>query len=244
MCVWEIGARRGPLSLIRHSTRRTPFVLSAIEATRSWRSGGRCPSRIAVPSSTRTESEGTPRVRGSFASVVRRRASATTSSRFAVDGGTARQAKPSHRPSSRRFFQAQIPAVARPIGSNLHNPAIVRPRFFASSQSYSSRTLDPWAPNPHARCFSWWRAGAAKQRPIASDGRESQGALRVRPCLAPFRRVSPRGLVSPRASRRRPRRGRERGAVSSQPSRTSAGRRRGTGRSASARTPSTGGGSR
>jgi hypothetical protein len=124
VCAWDIGVRRTPLSPIRHSTRCTPFVLLANEATRSCRSGGRYPSRNAVPLSTRTESDGAPRLRGSLASAARSRPSASTSSRSAAEGGIARHTKPSHRPSSRRFFQAHSPAVARPTGRKLHDPAI------------------------------------------------------------------------------------------------------------------------
>ena len=69
--------------------------------------------------------------------------------RSVADGGTARQAKPSHRPTSRRFRHAHHAAVRRPTGKSFHNHEINRSTSFPARWNVSTR--DRGTANPFGR---------------------------------------------------------------------------------------------
>ena len=110
-------------------------------------------------------------MRACLANAARSRASMRRSRRPAADGGTARNANRSHRPTSRRFLHAHHAAVTRPNGKSFHNHAIARNASFPERLASSTRLRTESEPIHDVSLDVV--AGSGEMRAVDTDGRSS-----------------------------------------------------------------------
>ena len=170
--------------------------------TRDRTSDERAPPRKAVRACTRTVNEGAPRVRGSLAKAVRSLASATRSPRSAADGGTARHANPSHRPTSSGSATPTMRWPGGPPGRISTTTRSLGTHPFQSVWDVSTR--DARAREP-AGTFLLGASRVAAMRAPSTDGRSSprRWMFRDRDVDVPHRR----GVAARCGARRLRRRG-------------------------------------